>query len=150
MKEKLSSDLRNAQKSRDSLKIDTLRLLISEIKNKEIDLRREIEHEEIISILATQIKKRKEAASIYEKNDRKDFCEKELKESSFLETYLPEQVGEEELRKRIQEILAEVGAQGPRDMGKVMKIVIPEFKGKADGSLIKNLVSELLGKSAGP
>ena len=146
MKEKLSSDLRNAQKSRDSLKTDTLRLLLSEIKNKEIDLRREIENEEIISILVTQIKKRKEAASIYEENGRKDFSEKELKESSFLESYLPEQVGEEELKKRIQEILADIGAQGPRDMGKVMKIVIPEFKGKADGAIIKDLVSELLGK----
>ena len=146
MKEKLSSDLRNAQKSRDSLKTDTLRLLLSEIKNKEIDLRREIENEEIISILVTQIKKRKEAASIYEENGRKDFSEKELKESSFLESYLPEQVGEEELKKRIQEILADIGAQSPRDMGKVMKIVIPEFKGKADGAIIKDLVSELLGK----
>lgn len=146
MKEKLSSDLRNAQKSRDSLKTDTLRLLLSEIKNKEIDLRREIENEEIISILVTQIKKRKEAASIYEENGRKDFSEKELKESSFLESYLPEQVGEEELKKRIQEILADTGAHGPRDMGKVMKIVIPEFKGKADGAIIKDLVSELLGK----
>ncbi len=146
MKEKLSSDLRNAQKSRDSLKIDTLRLLLSEIKNKEIDLRREIENEEIISILVTQIKKRKEAASIYEENGRKDFSKKELKESSFLESYLPEQVGEEELKKRIQEILVDIGAQSPRDMGKVMKIVIPEFKGKADGALIKDLVSELLGK----
>ena len=146
MKEKLSSDLRNAQKSRDSLKIDTLRLLLSEIKNKEIDLRREIENEEIISILVTQIKKRKEAASIYEKNDRKDFCDKELRESSFLESYLPEQVGEEELKKRIQEIIADAGAQGSRDMGKVMKVVIPEFKGRADGAMIKDLVNELLGK----
>lgn len=146
MKEKLSSDLRNAQKSRDSLKTDTLRLLLSEIKYKEIDLRREIENEEIISILVTQIKKRKEAASIYAENGRKDVCEKELKESSFLESYLPEQVGEEELKKRIQEILADIGAQSPRDMGKVMKIVIPEFKGKADGAIIKDLVSELLGK----
>jgi len=146
MKEKLSSDLRNAQKSRDSLKTDTLRLLLSEIKNKEIDLRREIENEEIISILVTQIKKRKEAASIYEENGRKDVCEKELKESRFLESYLPEQVSEEELKKRIQEILADTGAQSPRDIGKVMKIVIPEFKGKADGAIIKNLVSELLGK----
>ena len=146
MKEKLSSDLRNAQKSRDRLKIDTLRLLLSEIKNKEIDLRREIENKEIISILVTQIKKRKEAASIYEENGRKDVCEKELKESSFLESYLPEQVGEEELKKRIQEILADTGAHGPRDMGKVMKVAVPEFKGKADGAKIKDLVSELLGK----
>lgn len=146
MKEKLKSDLKEAQKSRDSLKTDTLRLLFSEIKNKEIDLRRELGDEEIISILTTQIKKRKEAAALYEKGGRKDLHEKEAAEAGFLETYLPEQVGEEELRKRIEEIIAEVGAQSPGDLGKVMKAVIPEFKGKADGSVIKNLVSELLGK----
>lgn len=146
MKEKLKSDLKEAQKSRDSLKTDTLRLLFSEIKNKEIDLHRELEDEEIISLLTTQIKKRKEAAALYEKGGRKDLHEKEGAEAAFLETYLPEQVGEEELRKRIEEIIAEVGAQGPGELGKVMKVVIPEFKGKADGSAIKNLVSELLGK----
>lgn len=146
LKEKLKSDLKEAQKSRDSLKTDTLRLLFSEIKNKEIDLRRELGDEEIISLLTTQIKKRKEAAGMYEKGGRQDLQEQEANEAAFLETYLPEQVGEEELRKRIGEIIAEVGAQSPGDMGKVMKAVIPEFKGKADGSIIKNLVVELLGK----
>lgn len=144
--ENLRSDLRAAQKSREQLKLDTLRLLLSEIRNKEIDLRRDIENEEFISILTTQIKKRREAASIYEQNGRQDLHDKEIEESGILESYLPEQAGEEELRKRIQEILVEVEAQGPKDMGKVMKVVIPEFKGKADGSLIKNLVSALLGK----
>jgi len=144
MKELLSSDLKQAQKSRDSLKIDTLRLLLSEIKNKEIDLRQDIEDKDVLSILTTQIKKRKEAAVLYEKNGRLELHDKEMKESGVLESYLPEQVGEEELRKRIQEILTEVDAQGKKDMGKVMKVVIPEFKGKADGTLIKNIVNELL------
>lgn len=146
LRENLSSDLRAAQKSREQLKLDTLRLLLSEIRNKEIDLRRDIKNEEFISILTSQIKKRREAASIYEQNGRQDLHDKEIEESGILESYLPEQAGEEELRKRIQEILVEVEAQGPKDMGKVMKVVIPEFKGKADGSAIKNLVSELLGK----
>ena len=144
MKEMLSSDLKQAQKSRDSLKIDTLRLLLSEIKNKEIDTRQDIEDEDILSILTTQIKKRKEAAVLYEQNGRQELHDKEMQESGILESYLPEQVGEEELRKRIQEIISEVDAQGKKDMGKVMKVVIPEFKGKADGTLIKNLVNELL------
>jgi uncharacterized protein YqeY len=144
MKEMLSSDLKQAQKSRDSLKIDTLRLLLSEIKNKEIDTRQDIEDKDILSILTTQIKKRKEAAVLYEQNGRQELHDKEMQESGILESYLPEQVGEEELRKRIQEIISEVSAQGKKDMGKVMKVVIPEFKGKADGTLIKNLVNELL------
>ncbi|MGV7219934.1 MAG: GatB/YqeY domain-containing protein [Nitrospinales bacterium] len=144
MKELLSSDLKQAQKSRDSLKMDTLRLLLSEIQNKEIDLRQDIEDKDIISILTTQIKKRKEAAVLYEKNGRQELHDKEMQESGILESYLPEQVGEDELRKRIQEIVTEVGAEGKKDMGKVMKVVIPEFKGKADGTLIKNIVNELL------
>jgi uncharacterized protein YqeY len=144
MKELLSSDLKQAQKSRDSLKIDTLRLLLSEIKNKEIDTRQDIEDQEVLSILTTQIKKRKEAAVLYEQNGRQELHDKEMKESGILESYLPEQVGEDELRTRIQEIISDVGAEGKKDMGKVMKVVIPEFKGKADGALIKNLVNELL------
>lgn len=140
----LSSDLKQAQKSRDSLKVDTLRLLLSEIQNKEIDTRQDIEDKDILSILTTQIKKRKEAAVLYEKNDRIELHDKEMQEAEILKSYLPEQVGEEELRKRIQEILVEVGAEGKKDIGKVMKVVIPEFKGKADGTLIKNLVNELL------
>lgn len=140
----LSSDLKQAQKSRDSLKIDTLRLLLSEIQNKEIDIRQDIEDKDILSILTTQIKKRKEAAVLYKKNGRIELHDKEMQESEILKSYLPEQVGEEELRKRIQEILIEVEAEGKKDIGKVMKVVIPEFKGKADGTLIKNLVNELL------
>ena len=100
MKDMLSSDLKQAQKSRDSLKIDTLRLLLSEIQNKEIDLRKDIENKDILSILTTQIKKRREAASLYEKNGRMDLHDKEMKESGILESYLPEQVGDEQLRDR--------------------------------------------------
>jgi uncharacterized protein YqeY len=131
-------------KSRDSLRVDTLRLVCSEIKNKEIDLQKELEDDEVLSILTTQIKRRKEAALMFEKGGRSELKEKEEKEITIIQPYLPEQVGEEELKKRIQEVAAEVGAEGPKDMGKVMKPIMAEFKGKADGSLVKNLVGEIL------
>jgi uncharacterized protein YqeY len=144
LKQMLLSDLKGAMKSKDSLKVDTLRLIVSEIKNREIDLREELGDEAITSILTTQIKKRKEAAQMFDKGGRTDLKEKEEKEMAIIQVYLPEQVGEEELKQRIQAVIAETGAQGPRDMGKVMKVVVPEFKGKAEGNQIRNIVTELL------
>lgn len=144
LKQTLLSDLKGAMKSKDSLKVDTLRLIVSEIKNREIDLREELGDEAITSLLTTQIKKRKEAASMFEKGGRTDLKEKEEKEIAIIQVYLPEQVGEEELKQRIQAVIAETGAQGPKDMGKVMKVVVPEFKGKAEGDQIRKIVTELL------
>ncbi len=144
LRQTLLSDLKGAMKAKDSLKVDTLRLIISEIKNKEIDLREEIGDEAITALLTTQIKKRKEAAGMFEKGGRTDLKEKEEKESAIIQVYLPEQVGEEELKQRIQAVIAETGAQDPKDMGKVMKVVVSEFKGKAEGDQIRKIVTELL------
>lgn len=144
LKQTLLSDLKEAMKSKYSLKVDTLRLIVSEIKNREIDLREELGDEAITALLTTQIKKRKEAAKMFEQGDRTDLKEKEEKEMAIIQVYLPEQVGEDELKQRIQAVIAETGAQGPKDMGKVMKVVVPEFKGKAEGDQIRNIVTELL------
>jgi uncharacterized protein YqeY len=144
LKQMLLSDLKGAMKSKDSLKVDTLRLIVSEIKNREIDLREELGDDAITALLTTQIKKRKEAAGMFEKGGRTDLKEKEEKEMAIIQVYLPEQVGEEELRQRIQAVIAETSAQGPKDMGKVMKVVVPEFKGKAEGDQIRSIVTELL------
>lgn len=146
LKQTLREDLIGAMKSKDSLKVDTLRLLTSEIKNKEIDLRQDLGDEDILSLVTTQVKKRKEAAALYAQGGRPDLQKKEEQELAILQEYLPEPVAEEVLRDRIHQVITEVGAQGMKDMGKVMKTVIPEFKGRADGGLVKNLVSELLGK----
>lgn len=136
--------MRGAMKAKDSLKVDTLRLIVSEIKNREIDLREELEDAEITALLTTQIKKGKEAAALYEKGGRTDLKEKEEKEIAIIQLYLPEPVGEEELKQRIQAVIAETGAQGSKDMGKVMKVVVPEFKGQAEGDQIRKIVTELL------
>jgi uncharacterized protein YqeY len=144
LRETILSDLKEAMKSKDPLKVDTLRLIVSEIKNREIDLHEELKDEAITSILATQIKKRKEAAEMFEKGGRTDLKEKEEKEMTIIQVYLPEQVSEEELRQRIQAVIAETGAQSPKDMGKIMKVVVPEFKGKAEGDQIRSIVTELL------
>lgn len=139
--------MKGAMKSRDSLKLDTLRLIVSEIKYKEIDLHEELGDEAITALLTTQIKRRKEAAAMFEKGGRTDLKDKEEKEIVIIQAYLPEQVGEEELKQRIQEVIAETGAQSPKDMGKVMKVVVPEFKGTAEGDQIRKIVTDLLSSS---
>ena len=147
LKEQLLSDLKGAMKQRDALRLNTIRSVTSEIKNQEINSRSELSDDEVLSIVTSQIKKRKEAADLFKKGGRPELSDKEDSERSVLETYLPEQVSEADLRLRIAEVIAESNASSLRDMGKVMKTVVPEFKGKADNSLIKNIVSELLGQT---
>ena len=136
--------MKGAQKARDSLTLNTIRCVISEIKNREIDLRRELDGEEIISLVSTQIKKRKEAATLFDKGGRADLSEKENQEMMILQKYLPEQVSEEDLKNRIQEVILELGIVDIKDLGMVMRTLIPEFKGRADNGQIKNLVIECL------
>ena len=144
LKESLLSHMKGAQKARDSLTLNTIRGVISEIKNREIDLRQELNDEEIISLVSTQIKKRKEAATLFDKGGRADLSEKENQEMMILQKYLPEQVSEEDLKNRIQEVILELGIVDIKDLGMVMKTIIPEFKGRADNGQIKNLVIECL------
>ena len=144
LKENLLSDMKAALKARSSLKLNTIRGLISEIKNREIDLRRKLDNDEIISLVSTQIKKRKEAAILFDKGGRTDLSEKENQEMVIIQKYLPEQVSEENLKNRIQEVILELGIVDIKDLGMVMRTLIPEFKGRADNGQIKNLVIECL------
>jgi len=144
LKEKLLSDMKEAMKSKDSLKLGTIRSVIAAVKNQEIDLRKDLDEEEVLAIISREVKKRKEAASLYKKGKRPDLEDKEIQEMKILQTYLPEQISEEDLRQRIQEVIEETGAEGMKDFGKIMKTLVPEFKGKADNALIKELASEFL------
>ena len=144
LKDKLLANMKEALKSKDSLRLNTIRSVISAIKNQEIDLRRELQEEEILSVVTREGKKRKEASALFKQGGRMDLVEKEDQELAILQNYLPEQVSEEELRKRIQEVIAETGAEGMKDFGKIMKVLVPEFKGKADNSVIKDLAGEFL------
>ena len=145
LKEKLLSDMKGAMKSRDSIRRNTIRIVKSEIKNQEISLHRELEDEEIITLISSQIKKRREAAALFQKGNRPELMQQELDEIVVLEDYLPEQVSPEELQKRVEEIIKDVEAKSLRDMGKVMKVIVPEFKGKADNGVIKEMVAKSLG-----
>ncbi|SUZ60858.1 uncharacterized protein METZ01_LOCUS13712 [marine metagenome] len=144
LKEKLLSNMKEAMKAKDSVKLGTVRSVISAVKNQEIELKKELSEEEILTIVSREVKKRKEASVLYEKGNRPELKDKEIQEMKILQTYLPEQVSEKDLRRRIQEVIAETGAEGMKDFGKIMKTLVPEFKGKADNGLIKELANEYL------
>jgi uncharacterized protein len=144
LKEQLQEDLKTALRQKNSLKLNTIRSLKSVIKNKEIEIQKELEDEDVISLIVTQIKKNKEAAELFGQGNRPELQEKELQEVTFLLEYLPKQVSEEELRARIQQIIKETGAEDAKDLGKIMKCAISEFKGKAESAVIKSLALEYL------
>ena len=144
LKERLLTDMKEALRAKNSLRLNTIRSVISSIKNQEIDLRKELQDEDVLPLITREVKKRKEAATLFEQGGRMDLMEKEKQEHAILQTYLPEQISEEDLRKRIQEVITETEAQGMKDFGKIMKVLVPEFKGKADNGLIKDLAGEYL------
>ena len=100
--------------------------------------------DEIIETISSEIKKRKEAAFEYEKGNRSELADKEKKEAEILKKYLPEQLSEEEIRKLVQDAIQKTGAKEQKDMGKVMGVLMPQVKGKADGGLVSKIVKELL------
>jgi len=141
---KLQEEMKAAMKSGDKDKLSTIRMLISEIKKVQIDSKKELSDEEIISILQKYIKQRKEAYAQYEQAGRKDLVEKELKEIEIVQQFLPPPLSEEELIKIVEETIQEVGASSIKDMGKVVKAVMDKVKGRAEGSLISKIVKEKL------
>ena len=152
LKEKIHIDLIEALKSKEELKTSVLRLLSSAILNKEKEKRYKsgkaedisLIDEEIIDVISSEIKKRKEAADLYEKGGRAELAQKEKKEIEFLKAYLPEQLPENEVKRLVKEAIEKTGAKEPKDMGKVMAELMPKVKGKADNSLISRIVKESL------
>ncbi len=159
LKEKINQIFKKAFKAKEELKISALRLLQTTIKNKEIEKRTklskteklgdlaklsELTDEEVIGVVFSEIKKRQEAILDYQKGARSDLAEKEQQEIVILEQFLPEQLSEEEVRQKVKEIIAKVGAAGPADFGRVMGAVMAELKGKTTGNVISQIVKEQL------
>ena len=161
LKERIQQDLKDALKKKQELLVSVLRLVITVFYNKEIEkktkLREEnglseeeitkqgqLTDEEITNIISSEIKKRKDAISIFEKGQRQDLAEKEKKEIEILQKYLPEQLSDEQIKKLAKEIIEKVGAKEIKDMGKVMAELIPKIKGRAEGGKVSQIVKELL------
>lgn len=142
--QKLDNDLKVSLKASDSLKVSVLRMAKAALKNRQIDKGGELSEGEIISVLSSLSKQRKESIELFSKGGREDLAEKERQELAILQSYLPEQVPEKELDRIIAEAIKESSAAGIKDIGKVMKLVMPRLKGSADGKLINQKVKELL------
>lgn len=143
--ERIDEDLKSSLKARDALKTSVIRMLKAGIKNREIEKRGSLEDGEVHAVISTMIKQRKDSVEQYGKAGRTDLADKEEEEIKILMEYLPAQLSEEELEGIIREAISEAGAASPGDMGKVMKILMPRVKGKADGKLVNQKVKEMLG-----
>jgi len=145
LKAGLQEAAKAALKSRDTVKLSTLRLLLAAVHNEEIRLRKELGAEEIQKVIATLSKQRSEAIELYRKGGRDDLAQKEEAELEILQAYLPQPLTEQEVQTLIRESIAELGATGVQDLGKVMKQVMPKVSGRTDGKRVNELAKALLG-----
>ena len=141
---RLQGDLNSARKSQDKAGTLLLSTVLSEIKNKKIELRREPADADVIDVLRKSIKRRRESVEMYTKGGRKDLADKETAEATALEKYLPAQVSEDELRTAVRAAIA----GGATQIGAVMGKVLPQYKGRADGGTINAIAREELGRLA--
>lgn len=144
MKQKIQQDLKEALLKKDTLATGTLRMLLAALVNKEKERGTPVTEEEAQNVLLAEAKKRKEAAEAFAKGGRHEAAAKERKELAILQRYLPAQLTQEEIRKLAKEAIAKTHAATAKDMGKVMAALMPELKGRADGSLVNSVVREFL------
>jgi hypothetical protein len=140
----LERDVKEALRARDNERLQTLRMLLAEIKNKSIELGRDPDRDEFTGLVRKGIKQRQEAAQQYEQGKRPELRDKELREVGYLECYLPAQASEDDLRQAIRELVAERGLSGPSGIGPVMKEMMKRFGGAADGAMVNRLAREIL------
>ncbi len=149
LQQQVSDDLREAMKARDKARTGALRMLLASLKNAAVAEGKgpqgELADEEVVRLVQTETKRRREAAAAFRQAGRDDQAEAEDAEASIYEAYLPAQLSDEELGEVVDAAIAEVGVEGPQDMGKVMKTVMPRVAGQADGSRVSAVVKARLG-----
>lgn len=147
LKDRLVEDMKVAMKAKEEgkVRLSVIRMARAAIKNAEIDKKTEFSDEQVIEVLAREVKMRRDSIEEFSKANRPDTVKALEEEISILMEYLPQQLSEGEIRQLAQETIAAVGAQGPKDLGKVMGSITPKTKGRADGKLVNQIVRELLG-----
>jgi len=143
---RIQEDLKNAVKAQDKVKVSTLRMIISALKNAELEEREELSDEKELAVIASYARRIKEAIEEFRKASREDLVVKEQGELAIVLSYLPEQMSDDDIRREASRVIAEIGAATPRDMGRVMGEIMKRFKGKVDGAAVNRIVSELLQK----
>ncbi|MES0329596.1 MAG: GatB/YqeY domain-containing protein [Dehalococcoidales bacterium] len=146
LKEKLADDVKQALRQGDKQKVSCLRLLLAAVKNAEIARQTELSDTDVLGVIVKQAKQCRESIDAFKKGDRPDLVAQEEAELAILEAYLPQQMTPQEISDTVSKVIAEVGAEGPGDMGRVMAKLMPQLKGRADGRQVNAIVSELLKK----
>jgi hypothetical protein len=146
LKEKITEDMKAAMRAKDAGRLGTIRLLMAEMKKKEVDERIELTDAHITAIIEKMIKQRKDSISQFEAGGRQDLADKEKEEMTVLSAYMPAALSDAEVQSEVQAAVAETGAAGPQDMGKVMAVLKAKLAGRADMTKVSGLVKAALSK----
>ncbi|SFU93641.1 GatB/YqeY domain-containing protein [Alicyclobacillus macrosporangiidus] len=144
LSERLSEDMKHAMKAKDKVRLSVIRMVRSAMKNREIETGAPLDDEGILAVIQKELKQRRDSLQAFESAGRTDLAEEARQEIEILTSYLPEPLTEEDLRHLAAEVIAEVGAKGKSDMGKVMSALMPKVRGRADGRVVQQVVQSLL------
>ncbi len=144
LKERLDADLKTAMREKDAVTLSVVRLLKSAIKYREIELAKTLDDAEIQGVVTGEIKRRRDSVEQYRAGNRPDLADREEAEIRVLQAWLPAQLSMDELRAKVEEVVRRLGAAGPKDLGAVMKALLPEVQGKAEGKTVSELVKARL------
>jgi uncharacterized protein YqeY len=144
LKDQLDADLKSAMRDKDAVRLSVVRMLKSAVKYREIELMKPLDDAGVLQVISQEIKRHRDSVEQYRAGNRPDLVEKEEAEIAVLQAWLPAQLGEAEVRAMVDEVVARVKATGPKDMGAVMKALLPEVQGRADGKLVSELVKARL------
>ncbi|BDG61417.1 GatB/YqeY domain-containing protein [Caldinitratiruptor microaerophilus] len=147
LKQRLAEDMKAAMRAREEgrLRLETIRMVQAAVKNAEIERRRELTDDEVLSVIARELKQRQEALAEFQRGGRQDLVDRTQAEIAVLKEYLPQQLTAGEVRGLAREAIEKTGARGPQDVGKVMQVLMPQVRGRADGREVNQIVRELLG-----
>jgi len=144
LKDQITDDMKTAMRAKDSERLSTIRLLLAEIKRKEVDERIEVDDAQVVAIVEKMIKQRKDSINQFESGGRQDLADKEKSELTVLTAYMPAGLSDEEVAAEVAAAVAASGAAGPQDMGKVMGILKPKLAGRADMTAVSSQVKKAL------
>ncbi len=145
LKQQISEDMKNAMRAKDSVRLGAIRLLQAAIKQREVDERIDLDDAAVVAVIEKMLKQRRDSIAAYESANRTDLADVEKFEVSVLQTYLPQQLTEEEIKVILEKVVTDTGAEGVKDMGKVMAAIKPLVAGKADMGKISGLIKVRLG-----
>lgn len=144
LNKRIEQEMIKAAKAKEKIRLSALRMMKNAVHNKEIDLKRELTEAEFLQVLAVMVKQRKDSIEQFEKGGRMDLVEKETSELKVVQEFMPQQFSEEDLTAVIEKAIQETGAASPKDMGKVMKALVPVISGRADGKIVSEKVKARL------